>query len=87
MTEVEKHQAIAILLDRKSKELNVDVISYNFKAEGDAIVLAYRPIDTSYIVWTTYCTGEAKTSFVDFYNGKYDMTKENATQEYERRLK
>lgn len=75
------------LLKRKSKELNIDIIRNELSRNGDLHVLALRDSDKSYVVWTSYNTGEDKTSYVDFYNGKYDLTIDQAQIEYDRRFR
>lgn len=76
---------IGRLLFQKEKELNLVVVGQEFDDRKNLHVLCNRRFDNSYVVWTAYNTGEEKTSFENFYNGKYDMTLEEGVRELERR--
>lgn len=70
------------LLKIKSEELNIEIVKQEIARNKDLHVLAFRKFDSSYIVWTSYYTGEEKTSYVGFYNGSYDLTRDVAEDVY-----
>lgn len=78
-------EKIKSLLAKKEKELNVHVVSTEFDEDKNLHILCHRMTDDSFIVWSSYYTGEEKTSFVNFHNGSYDMTLEQGVRELERR--
>lgn len=73
-------EKIKSLLAEKEKELNVHVVSTEFDEDKNLHILCHRITDDSFIVWSSYYTGEEKTSFVNFYNGAYDMTLEQGLE-------
>lgn len=81
MTDREKN--VDSLFERKKRELGVQIVGYEFSENKDLHVLAKRESDGTYVGWTSYYTGEDKTSYVDFYNGAYDMNKVQGLKELE----
>lgn len=73
------------LIKAKEKELKVNAVEIMKDARNNVHILAKRDIDNSFIVWTTYNTGEPETSYQGFSNGKYDMTLPSAVNELLRR--
>lgn len=69
----------------KEFELGVVVIDEQQSENGDLHVLCERESDGSHVVWTSYNTGDLETSYENFYNGKYDLTREEGFKELDRR--
>lgn len=84
---VEKTELLIDLLIKKQNELNVTALEYE-DTESESHIICHRESDDTFIVWTSYYTNEAKTSYQNFFNGKYDIpTLELARQEVKRRMK
>ncbi|RKJ31445.1 hypothetical protein D7X33_40390 [Butyricicoccus sp. 1XD8-22] len=75
------------LIKRKEKELNIHVFEKVFDENRNLHVLCLKESDGSYVVWTSYYTKEAQTSYKDFYNGEYDLTLRKAIDEIRKRAK
>lgn len=73
------------LLKHKEEQLNITVIDVAYDSNNHAHVLAKRKSDDSFVVWTSTNTGESKTTYIDFYNGKYDMDLNAGVTELNRR--
>lgn len=74
-----------MLIKDKEKELNVAVVDVKFDNEMNLHVLANRLTDDSYVAWNSYFVEEMEKSYVNFYNGKYDIDIEQGMRELERR--
>lgn len=89
MNSTENKKAFVDKFHQMAKEressLHVSILCQNKSTDGDIHVLCYRQSDNSYIVWTAYYTGCLSNSFEGFYNGRYDLTLEEALNEIERR--
>lgn len=59
------------LIERKKEELNLEVVKHQYSSNGDIHVHCKRSFDDKHVVWTSYWTGEIRTSYNDFYNGTY----------------
>ena len=74
------------LVNDREKALNVKILRAtltNFKG----VVLAYRPYDNSFIVWSVYYHGiEDRCSYDGFSSGDYDLTLVQALNEFKNRL-
>ena len=73
------------LIFGKEFELGVNVIDEQYNENGDLHVLCERESDGSHVVWTSFRTDDLETSYEDFYNGKYDLTREEGFKELDRR--
>src|SRR5699024_4338534 len=73
------------LIFGKEFELGVNVIDEQYSENGDLHVLCERESDGSHVVWTSFRTDDLETSYEDFYNGKYDLTREEGFKELDRR--
>src|SRR5699024_6168701 len=76
---------IKLIVD-KEIELNLKVVEESLDEKNNLHILCQRYSDNSHVVWTSYHTGEVETSYVDFYNGKYDMSREDGYKELNRRV-
>lgn len=73
------------LIKRKEEQLDIMVIDVAYDSDNNAHILAKRKSDNSFIVWTSINTGEMETTYVDFYNGSYDMDLNTGVMELNRR--
>lgn len=74
------------LIESKEVELNITVIKIVRDGDKNAVILAKRHFDDTHIVWSSYYTGEERTSYVNFYSGSYDLTLTRALDETQRRV-
>lgn len=73
------------LIRRKEKDLNIYIIEILHDEKGNVHILAKKEANGEYAIWTSYFTGELKTSYVDFYDGIYTYDVKEAVNEYMKR--
>lgn len=73
------------LIVNKQEELNFRVVDKVLDDNNDLHILCQRYSDNSYVVWTSYYTGDVETSYENFYSGEYDMDIEEGFEELFRR--
>lgn len=74
------------LIKENEQKLGLTTLETFEDEDGTAHILAQRTSDKSYIVWSSYYTGEESTTYASFHNGKYDMDIEQGINELKRRL-
>src|SRR5690554_3132247 len=74
------------LIKEKESKLNAYVVERSLDSERNLHVLCKMETDGSYTVWTSYYTGEEKTSYVDFYNGSHGLSLKQAIEEFHQRI-
>lgn len=83
----EMKNKIERLIKEKESKLNVYVLEKSLDSKRNLHVLCKVEADGSYTIWTSFYTGEEKTSYVDFYNGKHDLTLKQAIEEFCKRIR
>ncbi|WP_078598625.1 hypothetical protein [Evansella clarkii] len=62
------------LVQSREKVLGVRTLEIVKDRHGNTHILAERIRDKSLIVWTSYFTGEEKTSYEGYHHGEYDLS-------------
>lgn len=73
----------------QERELVLDVQIHDIAIDNNynTHILAYRESDESFIVWSMYNNGIGdRTTYEGFYNGKYDLSENEAFNEMMRRV-
>jgi len=74
------------LLESKETELNVVIVDVTVADNGDAHVIAKKNFDGSFVVWSSYSTGEVETSHENLYSGFYCDKLVDAIEEQNNRV-
>ena len=79
------YKKLDTLIEERGKTLGFQMIEIVKDRYRNVHVLGKRKSDGLYAVWTSYYTGEDRTSYVGFYNGMYDISEVEGKKEIERR--